>query len=37
LMVLILPAAVNWFRHRAYETFLFIHIIFSIGLLVGCF
>ncbi|KAL2787420.1 ferric reductase like transmembrane component-domain-containing protein [Aspergillus keveii] len=37
LMVLILPAAVNWFRHRAYETFLFIHIIFSIGILVGCF
>ncbi|KAJ0426887.1 ferric reductase like transmembrane component-domain-containing protein [Aspergillus carlsbadensis] len=37
LMVLILPAAVNWFRHRAYETFLFIHIVFSIGLLVGCF
>ncbi|KAL2856444.1 ferric reductase like transmembrane component-domain-containing protein [Aspergillus pseudoustus] len=37
LMVLILPAAVNWFRHRAYETFLFIHIILSIGLLVGCF
>ncbi|KAI9370713.1 ferric reductase like transmembrane component-domain-containing protein [Aspergillus egyptiacus] len=37
LMVLILPAAVNWFRHRAYETFLFIHIIFSVGLLVACF
>ncbi|KAL2809434.1 ferric reductase like transmembrane component-domain-containing protein [Aspergillus granulosus] len=37
LMILILPAAVNWFRHRAYETFLFIHIIFSVGLLVGCF
>ncbi|KAL5051324.1 hypothetical protein BDW71DRAFT_170785 [Aspergillus fruticulosus] len=36
-MVLILPAAVTWFRHRAYETFLFIHIVFSIGLLVGCF
>lgn len=36
-MVLILPAAVNWFRHRAYETFLIIHIVFSIGLLVGCF
>ncbi|KAL5001365.1 ferric reductase like transmembrane component-domain-containing protein [Aspergillus recurvatus] len=37
LMVLILPAAVTWFRHRAYETFLLIHIGFSIGLLVGCF
>ncbi|KAL4936431.1 hypothetical protein BDV06DRAFT_205013 [Aspergillus oleicola] len=37
LMVLILPAAVNWFRHRAYELFLIIHIVFSIGLLVGCF
>ncbi|KAL4814447.1 ferric reductase like transmembrane component-domain-containing protein [Aspergillus spinulosporus] len=37
LMILILPAAVTWFRHRAYETFLFIHIIFSIVLLVGCF
>ncbi|KAL3477438.1 ferric reductase like transmembrane component-domain-containing protein [Aspergillus californicus] len=37
LMALILPAAVNWFRHRAYETFLFIHIIFSVGVLVGCF
>ncbi|KAL4920041.1 ferric reductase like transmembrane component-domain-containing protein [Aspergillus aurantiobrunneus] len=37
LMALILPAAVNWLRHRAYETFLLIHIIFSVGLLVGCF
>ncbi|KAL4734571.1 ferric reductase like transmembrane component-domain-containing protein [Aspergillus similis] len=37
LMILILPAAVTWFRHRAYETFLFIHIVFSIALLVGCF
>ncbi|RDW76810.1 ferric reductase family protein [Aspergillus mulundensis] len=37
LMLLILPPAVTWFRHRAYETFLFIHIVFSIGLLVGCF
>ncbi|KAL4899612.1 hypothetical protein BDW74DRAFT_188990 [Aspergillus multicolor] len=37
LMIFILPAAVTWFRHRAYETFLFIHIVFSIGLLVGCF
>ncbi|KAL4963635.1 ferric reductase family protein [Aspergillus stella-maris] len=37
LMVLILPAAVNWLRHRAYELFLIIHIVFSIGLLVGCF
>ncbi|KAL4955189.1 ferric reductase like transmembrane component-domain-containing protein [Aspergillus filifer] len=37
LMVLILPAAVNWFRHRAYELFLILHIVFSIGLLVGCF
>ncbi|KAL4777278.1 ferric reductase like transmembrane component-domain-containing protein [Aspergillus nidulans var. acristatus] len=36
-MILILPAAVTWFRHRAYETFLFIHIVFSIVLLVGCF
>ncbi|KAL2820922.1 ferric reductase like transmembrane component-domain-containing protein [Aspergillus cavernicola] len=37
LMVLILPAAVNWFRHRAYETFLFLHIVFSVGVLIGCF
>ncbi|KAL4778280.1 ferric reductase like transmembrane component-domain-containing protein [Aspergillus varians] len=37
LMVLILPAAISWFRHRAYETFLIIHIIFSVGLLIGCF
>ncbi|KAL2863379.1 ferric reductase family protein [Aspergillus lucknowensis] len=36
-MVLILPPAVNWFRHRAYETFLVIHIAFSIILIVGCF
>ncbi|KAL4877944.1 ferric reductase like transmembrane component-domain-containing protein [Aspergillus karnatakaensis] len=37
LMVFILPAAITWFRHRAYETFLLIHIVFSIGVLVGCF
>ncbi|KAL5340243.1 ferric reductase like transmembrane component-domain-containing protein [Aspergillus crustosus] len=37
LMVLILPAAITWFRHRAYETFLLIHIVFSIAVLVGCF
>ncbi|KAL4746498.1 hypothetical protein BDW72DRAFT_207291 [Aspergillus terricola var. indicus] len=37
LMILILPAAITWFRHRAYETFLFIHIVFSVALLVGCF
>ncbi|PYH96649.1 FRE family ferric-chelate reductase [Aspergillus ellipticus CBS 707.79] len=37
LMVLLLPFAVQWFRHHLYETFLFIHILFSIGLLVGCF
>ncbi|KAL4863818.1 hypothetical protein BDV12DRAFT_177032 [Aspergillus spectabilis] len=37
LMVSILPAAINWFRYRAYETFLLIHIVFSIGVLVGCF
>ncbi|PWY68399.1 FRE family ferric-chelate reductase [Aspergillus heteromorphus CBS 117.55] len=37
LMVLLLPFAVQWFRHRLYETFLFIHILFSVGLLVGCF
>ncbi|KKK12527.1 hypothetical protein AOCH_000063 [Aspergillus ochraceoroseus] len=37
LMLLLLPTAVNWFRRRAYETFLLIHIIFSVGLLVCCF
>ncbi|PWY91698.1 FRE family ferric-chelate reductase [Aspergillus sclerotioniger CBS 115572] len=37
LMVLTLPFAVQWFRHRLYETFLLIHILFSLGLLVGCF
>ncbi|PYI02456.1 FRE family ferric-chelate reductase [Aspergillus sclerotiicarbonarius CBS 121057] len=37
LMVLVLPFAVQWFRHRQYETFLLIHILFSLGLLVGCF
>ncbi|KAL4803397.1 ferric reductase like transmembrane component-domain-containing protein [Aspergillus unguis] len=37
LMVLILPAAVKWLRHRTYETFLLIHIVFSVGVLVGCF
>ncbi|PYI23140.1 putative plasma membrane ferric-chelate reductase [Aspergillus violaceofuscus CBS 115571] len=37
LMVLLLPLAIQWFRHRSYELFLIIHIIFSVGLLVGCF
>ncbi|PYH42285.1 ferric reductase family protein [Aspergillus saccharolyticus JOP 1030-1] len=37
LMVLVLPLAIQWFRHRSYEIFLLIHIIFSVGLLVGCF
>ncbi|RAL15780.1 ferric reductase family protein [Aspergillus homomorphus CBS 101889] len=37
LMVLILPLAIQWLRHRAYEIFLLLHIVFSVGLLVGCF
>lgn len=36
-MVAILPFAVQWFRHRLYETFLLLHILFSIALLLGCF
>ncbi|KAL4971909.1 ferric reductase like transmembrane component-domain-containing protein [Aspergillus desertorum] len=37
LMILILPAAITWFRRRVYETFLLLHIVFSVGLLVGSF
>ncbi|PYH34169.1 ferric reductase family protein [Aspergillus neoniger CBS 115656] len=36
-MVAILPFAMQWFRHRLYETFLLLHILFSIALLLGCF
>ncbi|GKZ24124.1 hypothetical protein AbraIFM66951_008937 [Aspergillus brasiliensis] len=36
-MVAILPFAVQWFRHRLYETFLLLHILFSVAVLLGCF
>ncbi|EAW22133.1 ferric reductase family protein [Aspergillus fischeri NRRL 181] len=36
-MILVFPFAVDWFRRRAYETFLVLHILFSVVALVGCF
>lgn len=36
-MILVFPFAVDWFRRRTYETFLVLHILFSVVALVGCF
>ncbi|KAE8153198.1 FRE family ferric-chelate reductase [Aspergillus avenaceus] len=36
-MLLLSPFAVEWFRRRTYETFLVLHILFSVAALVGCF
>ncbi|RAQ51881.1 FRE family ferric-chelate reductase [Aspergillus flavus] len=36
-MILVSPFAIEWFRRRTYETFLVLHILFSIAALVGCF
>ncbi|GES66786.1 FRE family ferric-chelate reductase [Aspergillus terreus] len=36
-MVLLLPLAMDFFRQRTYECFLFLHILLSVATLVGCF
>ncbi|KNG89121.1 FRE family ferric-chelate reductase [Aspergillus nomiae NRRL 13137] len=36
-MILLCPFAIDWFRRRTYETFLVLHILFSVAALVGCF
>ncbi|KAF5862206.1 hypothetical protein ETB97_011911 [Aspergillus alliaceus] len=36
-MFLLAPFAIEWLRRRTYETFLVLHILFSIAALVGCF
>ncbi|KAI9039537.1 ferric reductase family protein [Aspergillus affinis] len=36
-MILVLPSAVDWFRRRNYETFLLLHIAFSVATVIGCF
>ncbi|PLB47489.1 FRE family ferric-chelate reductase [Aspergillus steynii IBT 23096] len=36
-MALVLPSAVDWFRRRSYETFLLLHIAFSVATVIGCF
>ncbi|KAE8354361.1 ferric reductase like transmembrane component-domain-containing protein [Aspergillus coremiiformis] len=36
-MLLLSPFAISWFRRRTYETFLVLHILFSVAALVGCF
>ncbi|KAK1138866.1 hypothetical protein N8T08_001737 [Aspergillus melleus] len=36
-MMLVLPSAVDWFRRRNYETFLLLHIAFSVATVIGCF
>ncbi|GFF78671.1 putative plasma membrane ferric-chelate reductase [Aspergillus lentulus] len=36
-MILAFPFAVDWFRRRTYETFLVLHVLFSVVALVGCF
>ena len=36
-MLLLLPMSLAWVRHRTYELFLVVHIVFSVVALVGCF
>ncbi|OJJ45856.1 hypothetical protein ASPZODRAFT_160065 [Penicilliopsis zonata CBS 506.65] len=36
-MVLLLPLAFDWLRHKSYEFFLVTHILLSVVALVGCF